>query len=147
MTPEVVKERNYGVGLSFDQMLTDLFGVFARVGWQRPDLAIASTNPNVAPCEGSWSAGLQVNGKIWCREDDVIGIAVGQVLPSQHYKDAGNGGAGEGHFEAYYRFKVNSNLYISPDIQCIWNPRGISEPYQGDNNTIFVYGVRGQLDF
>jgi carbohydrate-selective porin OprB len=147
MTPDVVKERNYGVGLSFDQMITDVFGVFTRFGWQRPDLAIASTNPNTAPCEGSWSAGLQVSGKLWNREDDVLGVAIGQVLPSQHYKNAGNGGAAEGHFEAYYKVKLTKNLYISPDLQCIWNPRGISEPYQGDDNTIFVYGVRGQLDF
>jgi len=145
--PDDSKNPNTGFGLSVDQMVTDAFGVFARIGWQKPDLAIVSTNPDAAQIEGAWSTGMQVNGKLWGREDDVLGLAIGQALPSKHYKDAGNGGTAEGHFEVYYRLKVNSNLYVSPDIQCIWNPRGISEQYQGNCNTIFVYGLRGQLDF
>ena len=144
---DVVKERNYGMGLSFDQMITDAFGVFSRFGWQRPDVAIAGTNPNTAPVEAMWSIGLQTTGKYWRREEDVLAFAIGQVLPSKQFKDAGNGGSAEGHFEVYYRFRVTKNLALSPDFQWIWNPRGISEPYQGYANTIFVYGVRAQLDF
>lgn len=146
-TPDDVKNINSGFGLSVDQMVTDAMGVFARVGWERPDLQVVSTNPDAAPVEGAWSTGAQVSGKLWGRDDDTMGLAIGQALPSKHYKDAGNGGAAEGHFEAYYRIKINSNLYMTPDIQCVWNPRGISEPYQGYDNTIFIYGVRGQLDF
>ncbi len=144
---DVVKERNCGFGISFDQMITDVFGVFSRLGWQRPELAMAGTNPNTAPVEAMWSGGLQMTGKYWNREDDVLAFAVGQVFPSKKYKDAGNGGVTEGHFEAYYKLQVTKNLAISPDLQWIWNPRGISEPYQGYDNTIFVYGVRGHLDF
>lgn len=88
-----------------------------------------------------------MTGKYWNRADDVLAFAVGQVFPSKEYKDAGNGGVAEGHFEAYYNLKLTKNLAISPDIQLIWNPRGVSESYQGYKNTIFVYGVRGQLDF
>lgn len=146
-TADVVKERNYGFGLSFDQKITDVFGVFSRFGWQRPDIAITGTNPNTGPVETMWAGGLQMTGAYWNRPDDVLAFAVGQAFPSKQYKDAGNGGAAEGHFEAYYNMKVTKNLAISPDLQWIWNPRGISEPYQGYANTIFVYGVRGQLDF
>ncbi|HPM43501.1 MAG TPA: carbohydrate porin, partial [Candidatus Omnitrophota bacterium] len=145
--PDYPKEQNVGYGLSFDQMLTDAFGVFVRAGWQRQDITFVSTNPNAAPIEGQWSCGCQVCGKLWHRDDDILGIAIGQAVPGKAYKDAGNGGAPEGHFEAYYRFKVTSNLYISPDLQYIWNPRGITEDYQGHDGTICVYGVRGQLDF
>lgn len=146
------KLANTGFGLSCDQMVTDAFGVFGRFGWQRPDLAIASTSPNTAPCEASWSGGFQMTGKYWNREDDVAAIAVGQVFPSRHYKDAGNGGSAEGHFEAYYRMQVNKYLALTPDFQIIWNPRGINHEYQGnvfwgDSDAIFVYGVRGQVDF
>lgn len=141
------KERNTGFGISFDQMITDVFGFFSRLGWERHDIGIVSSNPNAAPLEGAWSIGLQMTGKYWHREDDVAAIAVGQALPSKQYKDAGNGGAAEGHFEAYYRIRLTKNLAISPDIQFIWNPHGISESYQGYCNTIFVYGVRGHLDF
>ncbi len=141
------KNINTGIGLSFDQMLTEVFGVFARAAWQRPYVAIVSTNPSASPIEGTWSCGLQMKGKYWNRGDDVFGVAIGQALPSKQYKVAGNGGTAEGHFETYYNLKVTKNLAISPDFQWIWNPRGISEPYQGYDSTIFVYGVRGQLDF
>ena len=135
------------MGLSFDQKLTDIYGIFTRFGWQRPEVTIASTSPNTAPVEATWSAGFQMKGRYWNRPDDVFAFAFGQVLPSKQAKDAGNGGAAEGHFEAYYNFKLTKNLAISPDVQWIWNPHGISEPYQGYDSSIFVYGVRGQLDF
>ena len=147
------KEKNTGFGLSFDQMITDVFGVFSRLGWEKHDINIVSTNPNAAPLEGMWALGFQMTGKYWKREDDVLAFAIGQALPSKKYKDsdaalaAGASGAAEGHFEVYYNCKITKNLAISPDFQWIWNPHGISEPYQGYDNTIFVYGVRGQLDF
>ncbi len=141
------KLTNTGFGVSFDQMITDICGIFGRAGWQRPDVDIVNANPNVAPVEGMWSCGLQLNGKLWHREDDVLAAAVGQLFPSKHYKDAGNGGAAEGHLEVYYRAQITKNIAISPDFQWIWNPRGISESHQGDNNTIFVYGLRCQVNF
>ncbi|MDD5427668.1 MAG: carbohydrate porin [Candidatus Omnitrophica bacterium] len=145
------KETNTGFGASFDQMLTDVFGAFARVGWQRQDVNIVSSNLNAAPVEWMWSAGLQMTGKYWKREDDVLAFAIGQLFPSEKYKgyDDGtiHGAAAEGHFEAYYNFKVTKNLALSPDIQFIWNPRGVNESYQGDRSTIFVYGMRGQVNF
>ncbi|MBF0216381.1 MAG: carbohydrate porin [Candidatus Omnitrophica bacterium] len=144
---ETTKSTNMGYGLSFDQKVTDIFGVFARAGYERPEVLIVSTNPSAAPIEGTWSGGIQVSGKCWKRDRDILAFAVGQLFPSERYKDAGNGGAAEGHFETYYNCKITDNLAISPDFQWIVNPRGISEPYQGSNSPIFVYGVRAQLDF
>jgi hypothetical protein len=150
---DACKEKNTGFGISFDQMITDIFGVFARLGWERHDINIVSTNPNAAPLEGMWSCGAQMTGKYWNRPDDVLAFAVGQALPSKDYKDSdtalslGAGGAAEGHLEAYYNMKVTKNLAISPDLQWIWNPHGISETYQGYASSIFVYSIRGQLDF
>lgn len=142
-----VKNMNTGFGISADQALTDAFGIFGRFGWQRPDIALVTTNPNSAPVFASWSGGLQMTGKYWNRADDVLAFGIGQVFPSKHYKDAGNGGAAEGHFETYYRCQILKWLAISPDFQFIWNPRGVNHAYKGDNDSIFVYGVRGQLDF
>lgn len=141
------KNKNTGFGLSFDQMITDNFGVFTRFAWQRPDIVTVSESMDSAPVEAAWSAGIQINGKLWKREDDVLACAVGQAIPSKACKDAGNGGAPEGHFEAYYKIKVTKNLALSPDIQYIWNPHGIDQSYQGYEHSIFVYGMRGQLDF
>lgn len=145
------KLANTGFGLSADQMITDVFGAFVRLGWQRGDISIASTNPNSAPVEWMWSTGLQMTGKYWKRNDDVLAFAIGQLFPSSEYKgyDDGtvHGTAAEGHFEAYYKIQVTKNLALSPDVQFIWNPRGLDESYQGDNSTIFVYGMRGQVNF
>jgi len=153
MASAKTKEINYGLGLSCDQMITDVFGIFGRFGWQRPDIlpaditmADVTNNPTL---EWTWSTGAQMTGKYWNREDDVLAFAIGQVFPSKKWKDASlnNYGAGEGHIEAYYKCQLNQNLAISPDIQLIWNPNGVSKSIEGDYNTIFVYGVRGQVDF
>lgn len=144
------KEVNSGFGLSCDQMITDVFGVFGRFGWQIPYLEIVSTSPNAAQCEASWAGGLQMTGKYWNRPDDTFAVAVGQVFPSSQYKDAGvsgTGGAAEGHLELYYRWQLLKWLALTPDLQWIWNPHGVNHDYLGDKDTILVYGVRGQLDF
>ncbi len=141
---------NAGFGLSIDQMVTDVFGVFGRFGWQRPELQLASTNPNAAQCEASWSTGLQIKGKPWGRPDDVAALGIGQVIPSKQYKDAGvenTGGAAEGHLEFYYKIKVLKWLSVTPDVQWIWSPHGVNHGYLGDADTVFVYGVRSQIDF
>lgn len=147
MPPDATKYANWGYGVSIDQSLTDSFGVFLRMGWEVPDLAQVSTNPNASPCYASWSGGCQLNGKLWRRDEDVIGIGIGQVFPSQYYKDAGNGGLAEGHCEVYYRYRLNKHLALSPDVQVIWNPDGLGTDGPGDTDTIFVYGLRGQVDF
>ncbi|MFH0763568.1 MAG: carbohydrate porin [Candidatus Omnitrophota bacterium] len=136
---------NTGFGLSIDQMITDAFGVFARFGWQKPELQLASANPNAAQCEASWSGGMRITGKTWNRPDDVAAFGIGQIFPGRQYKDAGvenTGGEAEGHLEVYYKLQILKWLAITPDVQWIWNPHGI-----GDTDAVFVYGVRSQVDF
>lgn len=147
------KKINYGLGISCDQMLTNVFGVFGRFGWQRPDIlpagitaADVADNPTL---EWTWSVGTQMTGQYWSRPDDVIGFAIGQIFPSNEWNDASSDtyGRGEGHIESYYKCQLNECLSISPDFQIIWNPYGVGKSSEGDNDTIFVYGMRGQLDF
>jgi len=144
------KNYNTGFGFSCDQLITETVGIFARFGWQKPEYLLASINPNAAQCETSWSGGMQMTGKYWKRPDDVAAFGIGQVFPSKQYKDAGvtdTGGAAEGHLELYYKCQLFKWLAITPDFQWIWNPHGVNHGYLGDPDTIFVYGVRGQLDF
>lgn len=145
------KEMNYGFGLSFDQSISDGFGIFGRYGWQRPNImpadATAGTPPDMATVEHAWSSGIQISGKYWNRSDDILTFAIGQAFPSDEYDDAGGGGSTEGHIETYYSLKLNECLTISPDFQVIWNPNGISKSSEGDDDPIFVYGMRGQFDF
>jgi|GEM_PF-124354 len=144
---------NYGFGVSLDQMATDIFGFFARFGWERSDVlpaGIERADVRGAPTlEWAWSGGVQMAGNYYKRSEDVLGLAVGQVFPSIRWKDAAadDYGAGEGHVELYYKCQLNRCLAISPDFQLIWNPRGISHSWQGDNDVIFVYGARAQVDF
>ncbi|MFH1594317.1 MAG: carbohydrate porin [Candidatus Omnitrophota bacterium] len=145
------KEMNYGFGISCDQMITDVFGIFGRYGWQRPDImpvdAAAGTPPDIATIEYAWSSGIRISGKYWNRNDDILAFAIGQAFSGDEYDDAGGGGSAEGHIETYYSLKLNECLTVSPDFQVIWDPNGISKPSEGDDDTIFVYGMRGQIDF
>ncbi len=137
------KEKNYGFGLSFDQEITDVLGVFARYGWQNPKVYADGEDFSL---EHSWSAGLQLAGNLWHRNDDVFGIAFGQIFPSDDYKKAGTDlkAQTEDHLELYYNMKINDHLSVSPGIQVIWDPFG-GDATNGDK-TIFVAGIRAQID-
>ena len=137
------KEESYGFGLSFDQEITDVLGAFARYGWQDPEVYADGLEFSL---EQFWSAGIQLAGSPWGRDDDIFAIAFGQVMSSDDYKKANDLKArSEEHLEAYYNFKVNDHLTLSPDIQVIWDPYG-GDATNGDK-TIFVGGVRTQVDF
>jgi high affinity Mn2+ porin len=142
------KENSYGYGLSFDQELTNIIGVFARYGWQNPKVYLVDQDDpgSEFSLERSWSLGSQFKGTAWGRPDDVVGIGVGQIIPSKDYKKANNLQAKtESHLECYYNFKVNKYLSLSPDLQIIWRPYG-KDAANGDG-TIVVGGLRGQMDF
>ena len=138
------KEKNYGFGLSFDQELTDVIGIFARYAWQNPEVYL---NGESYSLEQAFSVGMQVAGEPWGRDEDVLGIAFGQVLPSDDYKDSNSSlkADTEGHVELYYSYKINDHLTVSPDVQVIWKPYG-GDATNGDD-TIVVGGLRGQVDF
>ncbi len=136
--PEMTKLRNYGLGISWDQMLGEVYGLFGRFGWQ---------DPKTQTLEFHWSVGGQMTGKYWNREADVLGIGIGQVIPGKPYGDTGNPNNNETHLEAYYSFRINEALAISPDLQLIWRPNGVGNDDQGDSDTMFIYGARGLVEF
>ena len=141
--PSSTKENGYGFGLSFDQELTDDLGIFARYGWQDPEVYANGADFSL---EQFYSIGVQISGNRWNRNDDVFAVAFGQIFPSDDYKKADNRKAdSEKHLEAYYSFKVNDHLAVSPDIQVIWDPYG-GDAANGDK-TIVVGGLRAQVDF
>ncbi|MDP8259323.1 MAG: carbohydrate porin [Candidatus Aadella gelida] len=129
---------NIGWGLSCDQMITDVYGIFGRFGWAD------STKSDLGY---DWSFGGQITGRYWNREEDVVAVAVGQAIPGEEYKDVNEFDEAETHLEAYYSFKVNEHLTLTPDMQVIWEPLGGGTASGKDSDTIFVYGVRGQVDF
>ena len=138
-----IQEEACGFGICFDQELTDTLGAFARYGWQDPEVYL---NGESFSLEHSYSIGLQLEGTLWKRNEDVLGCAFGQIFPSDDYKNANSVNAEiESHLEAYYSFKANKHLTLSPDIQVIWNPYG--DDAANGKDTILVGGLRGQVDF
>jgi len=122
-------EDGWGVGVSLDQQLTDDVTAFLRAGCQ---------DDNVYEVESAWSAGAQVGGAKWNRENDVVGIAVAQAFVNDDLDPDDT----ETLVEIYYNYAVNDQLSISPDLQIIDSPGGDS-----DNDTLFVLGARAQMDF
>ncbi len=138
-----VTKANFGLGISFDQELSDNVGVFLRYGWQNPEVY---ANGSDFSLEQSWSAGIQLVGSLWGRDDDVFAIAFGQVMPSDDYKKANSFEAkSEEHLEVYYNFKINDHLTVSPNVQVIWDPYG-GDATNGDK-IVVVGGLRTQVDF
>lgn len=134
-TPCLVEsKKNQGVGLSFDQEITDLFGLWARFGTQ---------DGEVGQFDRAFSIGAQVSGAPISRPDDVLGIAYGQTLISTAYRNISGRSGNEHYLEAYYRFvAVLKALEFSPDIQFIKNPGGNARV-----SSFYVVGLRAQVFF
>ena len=152
------QDNSYGFGLSIDQQITDEFLAFARYGWRNPETfdsqAVEVSGTYATLLTQSWSFGVQIGGKPWRRDDDVVGIGFGQAMPSAKYKEAltlANAGP-ESHFEIYYRIKFFEHMGVSPDFQYIMSPFGKDlNPFHlgmaGNTANIAVYGIRSMVDF
>lgn len=138
------KEKNYGFGMSFDQAVSDDLGIFFRYGWQNPKVYL---NDEDFSLEQSYSLGMQLAGTSWNREEDYFGLGYGAIIPSDEYKkSAGPLKADTEHtVEAYYHYRLNDHVAVSPSLQVIWNPYG-NDAVNGDK-TILVGGIRSQIDF
>jgi hypothetical protein len=135
---------SYGFGISLDQQLDEFITPFFRFGWREPSSHLPDTVN--APIAMSWSAGVQIDGKPWKRENDALGIGVGQVVPSQDYVSVNPrlNVNREMHIEAYYRIQCFDKMSISPDFQYVLNPFG---ERGAKTLNIPVFGVRSQVDF
>lgn len=117
-------EGNWGLGLSFDQQVTPEATLFGRFGYP---------NEAVDGVEFSWSLGGQMAGSRWGKEDDVVGLALGQALLKNADKD-------EARLEAYYSLSLGEKITLSPDLQVVLNP-------QGKDKKVVVLGLRTQIGF
>lgn len=144
------KSSNVGFGLSWDQMISRNITLAARFGMQNNGIAgrVASGALDTAFFPYSWSIGGQITGAGWGRENDVLGLAYGQAVTGNDFRNylrsqgVINPAPYEGHFEAYYSFALSEHLAISPDIQVISNLGG-----DDDAPTVTIFGLRSQLEF
>ncbi len=122
-------EGNTGWGLSFDQRFTETLAGFFRFTMLEDDLTA-----NVV--DATWALGAEVNGVLWNRPDDALGLAYGAVMVNNRVAGLPNYDDEE-HFEAYYRYSVNEYIALSPNFQVI--------AYQP--STVYIFGLRAQFDF
>jgi hypothetical protein len=136
--------RNRGVGLNFDQALTEYLGIWGRYGVQ---------DGRVAHFDRAASLGVQLGGGKMNRPSDAFGIAYGLTMIGDRYKafqsSSGNPefDANEGYLEAYYRCVLSGDgerigVAVSPDVQYVTNAGG-----DRSIDPIVVYGVRLQAFF
>ena len=120
--PGLVNLQGYGV--SIDQRLGDIFGVFVRLGRQEDDAIVDYDALN--------SGGVNINGKLWGRIHDEIGIAYGRVegadqSPLDHTAIA----------EAYLKVQVSERFDATLDVQYILDDYTTDQDQEG-----VVYGGR-----
>ncbi len=126
---ETGEESLKGFGISADQQLSKIFGVFARLGWQ-DDAAVVEH-------DAVYSAGLNINGKLWGREKDEIGLGYA-YLNGTDKGDIDRTNA----FETYAKFKIFEYSDITFDIQYINDNMKQDKDRDG-----VIYGVRANAYF
>ncbi|MBT3256016.1 MAG: porin [Deltaproteobacteria bacterium] len=122
------KERMSSALISFDQQLGEIFGAWIRFGWQDDEAAIDY---------GSiYSGGLNINGNLWGRDADNIGIG---------YAHLRGGNLDVNHtdvFEVYGRFALNDIFAITGDVQYMKDSMDM-----GDSPDGWIFGLRMTAEF
>jgi hypothetical protein len=118
-----------GIGISLDQELSSIVGVFARAGWQDDAAVIDHQN--------AYSGGLNINGKLWGREQDEIGLGYA-YLTGTDKSDIDNTNV----IESYIKFQLSKFSDVSLDVQYIDDNLRHEENRKG-----FIYGVRANAYF
>ncbi len=153
--PDVTATRTfsakYGFGLSAEQSVTNVVGLFGRAGWNDGH----TESWAFTEIDQTLSAGASVKGNRWHRPDDVVALAAvvnGISKDHRDYLKAGGNGflLGDGRLnygyeeiaEAYYLFKVAEHVFVTGDAQFIDHPA-----YNRDRGPVFVGGVRAHIEF
>lgn len=123
------KDKGWGIGISADQQITQMIGLFGRFGWNNDDVYVVQWEA---------SGGVNLKGLIPGRDGDNLGLGFAALAPGDRYDQNDL----EYHLELYYRIAVTENLAFSPDIQYVWNPGGDSS-----NDGIFAGMVRAESNF
>ena len=121
----VMKENN-------DPEDTQGLGVFARYGW---------ATSQVFQVTNFWSIGMQYQGLLDGRDDDVLGVGYAQGIFSD--EDTSVTGDHESVLEVYYNAAVTPWLSLSPSVQYVKNPGGAGA---GVSDAV-VLALRAQMTF
>jgi len=154
-TPKIENTRRqgtvkYGFGFNAQQELPKDVRAFLRLGWnegQHESYAYTEVDSTIA-------FGADVAGARWHRKLDKVGAAVAtNGISASHQEYLQNGGIGfllgdgnlrygrETIFEGYYTFHAWRGIFLSVDLQRIWNPG-----YNRDRGPVVVPGLRLHID-
>jgi high affinity Mn2+ porin len=135
-----------GISMNLEQQLLPNVGFFARAGF-----ADGTKEPyEFTDIDRTVAAGFSISGKLWGRDDDILGIAgVANGISSVHQAFLNAGGLGilvgdgqlpnpgsEKILETYYNFPLFSTR-VTLDYQLIVNPS-----YNRDRGPVSVFGLR-----
>jgi high affinity Mn2+ porin len=141
-----------GVSVNMEQQITDTLGMFLKAGWADGDI-----EPwDFTDIDRTVSGGVSINGKLWGRPDDTIGIAgVVNGISNAHIAFLNAGGLGillgdglltnYGHekiLEAYYSYALNASVRLSFDYQFVVNPG-----YNADRGPVNIFAARAHWQF
>ena len=126
-------ERHSGWGISADQRVGDGVTLFGRYGHQMQG--------NVR-FGRALTLGAELNGSYWDRGADSLGLAGAILHTSQGYRNFAAAGNAERVAELYYRYRINKQFELSPNLQYIDHP-------SADHTAaaIRIFGLRAQLSY
>ena len=118
------KDNLQGFGISADQKLGEIVGVFVRASWQDDEAVIDH--------DEIYSGGVNINGKLWGRENDEIGVGYA-YLDGACASDIDHTVA----VETYAKFQISTFSDVTLDVQYINDEKKDTGDADG-----FIYGVR-----
>jgi len=124
------RERHRGWGISIDQLITQDITLFARYG---------HSTAGLVNFDRAFTFGGQINGVIWGRENDRIGLGYGQLHASSELRNAGLATENEKINELFYALQLNEHIQLTPSIQYLINPSG------SNNADVTIYSLRAKF--
>lgn len=147
-TYDQIERKHAGIGFSADQKVADDVTLFGRYGHQLK---------GTVRFDRALTVGGELAGSPWGRAADSLGLALGALRTSADFRrdsltidaDAdGNADFGyqasgsEKQLELYYRYKLNSHVELTPDLQWIRQPGGNTAAPM-----VKVLGLRAKIGF
>ena len=156
MPADIAAVRQYqsrgGVSMNLEQQITPEVGAFLRAGW-----ADGNQEPyEFTDVDATVAGGLSINGKLWGRADDTVGVAgVINDISKIHQEFLNDGGLGilvgdgmlpnpglEQILETYYSYALTATTKLSFDYQFVVNPG-----YNTDRGPVNVFSGRVHWQF
>lgn len=145
------EQDKYGLGLNIEQAFSPAVGFFLR--WMKAD---GKTETHAfTEVDGSLATGLLLNGTLWSRADDSLGVAFMQnTLSAQRRRFLASSGTsffiGDGYLdykpetiiETFYSRSIARDAWITLDYQHVANPA-----YNAARGPVNVFAVRFHADF